>query len=65
MGILVLVFILISLTQHGDAHGPDSCNHGGGLCRVGTCVAGEFLAHYCFEPIILCCKNLSAAAAES
>nr|AJW76455.1 beta-defensin 12 [Garrulax canorus] len=71
MGILVLVFIFISLAQHGktrkawDAHGPDSCNHRGGLCRVGTCVSGEFLAQFCFEPVILCCKNLSPTSTES
>uniref|UniRef100_A0A8C0VLT0 GLL12 protein n=1 Tax=Cyanistes caeruleus TaxID=156563 RepID=A0A8C0VLT0_CYACU len=66
MGILVLVFILISLTQHGKTRkGPDSCNHGGGLCRVGTCVSGEYPAQYCFEPIILCCKNLPPATTES
>ncbi|NWZ85833.1 GLL12 protein, partial [Poecile atricapillus] len=65
MGILVLVFILISLTQHGDAQGPDSCNHGGGLCRVGTCVSGEHPAQYCFEPVILCCKNLPPATTGS
>ncbi|NWV02153.1 GLL12 protein, partial [Ptilonorhynchus violaceus] len=59
MGILVLVFIFISLTQHGGAHGPDSCNHGGGLCRVGNCDSGEYPAQFCFEPIILCCKNSS------
>ncbi|NXQ37766.1 GLL12 protein, partial [Catharus fuscescens] len=65
MGILVLVFIFISLAQHGDAQGPESCKHGGGLCRVGTCVCGEYLAQYCFEPIILCCKNLSPSTTES
>ncbi|CAN8205090.1 unnamed protein product [Coccothraustes coccothraustes] len=65
MGILVLVFIFISLTQHGDANGPDSCTQGGGLCRVGSCVSGEFLAQYCFEPVILCCKSLSPASTES
>ncbi|NXB43032.1 GLL12 protein, partial [Leucopsar rothschildi] len=65
MGILVLVFMFISLTQHGDAHGPESCSHGGGLCRMGTCASGEYLAQYCFEPIILCCKNLSPVTTES
>ncbi|NXR79843.1 GLL12 protein, partial [Pycnonotus jocosus] len=65
MGILVLVFIFISLAQHGDADGPESCNHRGGLCRVGVCVSGEYLAQYCFEPIILCCKNLSLTTTES
>uniref|UniRef100_H0ZST6 Beta-defensin n=1 Tax=Taeniopygia guttata TaxID=59729 RepID=H0ZST6_TAEGU len=66
MGILVLVFIFISLTQHGkNAHGPDSCNHGGGLCRMGSCVSGEYVAQYCFEPIILCCKNPTPATTES
>ncbi|NXQ28088.1 GLL12 protein, partial [Alaudala cheleensis] len=65
MGILVLVFVLISLAWHGDAHGPDSCHHGGGLCRVGTCVPGEYLAQFCFEPVILCCKNLSPTSTES
>ncbi|OWK50016.1 Gallinacin-12 [Lonchura striata] len=49
----------------GDAHGPASCNHGGGLCRMGSCVSGEYVAQYCFEPIILCCKNLSPATTES
>ncbi|NWV62133.1 GLL12 protein, partial [Malurus elegans] len=65
MEILVLVFIFISLAQHGDADGPESCKHGGGLCRVGTCISGEYLAQYCFEPIILCCKNSSPASTES
>ncbi|XP_066170370.1 gallinacin-12-like [Sylvia atricapilla] len=65
MEILVFVFIFISLAQHGDAHGPDSCNHGGGLCRVGDCVSGEYLAQFCFEPVILCCKNLSLVTTES
>ncbi|NXP33496.1 GLL12 protein, partial [Leiothrix lutea] len=65
MGILVLVFIFIFLAQHGDAHGPDSCNRGGGLCRVGTCVSGEYPAQFCFEPVILCCKNLSPTSTES
>ncbi|NWY67666.1 GLL12 protein, partial [Erithacus rubecula] len=65
MGILVFVFIFISLAQHGDAQGPDSCNHGGGLCRVGSCDSGEYLAQYCFEPIILCCKNLPPSTPES
>ncbi|KAM6367542.1 LOW QUALITY PROTEIN: gallinacin-12-like [Alca torda] len=59
MGILLFILIFISLTGHGDAHGPDSCNHEGGLCRIGNCVSGEYLASYCFEPIILCCKSLS------
>ncbi|NWX29366.1 GLL12 protein, partial [Notiomystis cincta] len=65
MGILVLVFVFVSLAQHGAAQGPESCNHGGGLCRVGTCIPGEFLAQYCFEPIILCCRSLSPATTES
>ncbi|NXF08048.1 GLL12 protein, partial [Smithornis capensis] len=65
MGILVLVLIFISLTQHGGAHGPDVCNHNGGLCRVGNCVSSEYLTLYCFEPIILCCKNLSPANTKS
>ncbi|KAM9297948.1 LOW QUALITY PROTEIN: gallinacin-12-like [Morus bassanus] len=65
MGILWFILIFISLTSHGDAHGPDSCNHEGGLCRVGNCIPGEYLARYCFEPIILCCKNLSPTTVKS
>ncbi|NXM65020.1 GLL12 protein, partial [Illadopsis cleaveri] len=65
MGILVLIFIFISLAQHGDAHGPDSCNHGGGLCRMGICDPSEYLVQYCFEPIILCCKSVSSTSTES
>ncbi|XP_062427207.1 gallinacin-12-like [Rhea pennata] len=65
MRILWFILIFISLATHGNAHGPDSCNHEGGLCRVGNCVAGEYLASYCFEPIILCCKSLSLTTAKS
>uniref|UniRef100_A0A8C4TXI9 Beta-defensin n=1 Tax=Falco tinnunculus TaxID=100819 RepID=A0A8C4TXI9_FALTI len=65
MEILCFILIFISLTSHGDAHGPDNCNHEGGLCRVGNCVSGEYLASYCFEPIILCCKSLSPTTAKS
>ncbi|NWH94111.1 GLL12 protein, partial [Aegithalos caudatus] len=65
MGILVVVFMFISLAQHGEADGPGSCTHGGGLCRVGSCASGEYLAQYCFEPIILCCKNLPPAPTDS
>ncbi|XP_049675045.1 gallinacin-12-like [Accipiter gentilis] len=65
MGILWFILIFVSLTSHGDAHGPDRCNHEGGLCRVGNCVSGEYLARYCFEPIILCCKSLSPTTAKS
>ncbi|NWI86100.1 GLL12 protein, partial [Pitta sordida] len=65
MGILVLVLIFISLTQHGAAHGPDVCKHNGGLCRVGNCISGEYLAQFCFKPVILCCKNLSLATTKS
>ncbi|NXA09428.1 GLL12 protein, partial [Sapayoa aenigma] len=65
MGIVVLILIFISLMQHGGAQGPDACNHDGGLCRVGNCISGEYLAQYCFEPIILCCKNLSSATTKS
>ncbi|NP_001384682.1 gallinacin-12 [Gallus gallus] len=56
---LCFVFIFISLLAHGSTHGPDSCNHDRGLCRVGNCNPGEYLAKYCFEPVILCCKPLS------
>ncbi|KGL75933.1 Gallinacin-12, partial [Tinamus guttatus] len=56
MGILWFFLIFISLTAHGNAYGPGSCNHEGGLCRVGNCASGEYLAGFCFEPIILCCK---------
>lgn len=48
-----------SLLSAGSTHGPDSCNHDRGLCRVGNCNPGEYLAKYCFEPVILCCKPLS------
>ncbi|NXF74616.1 GLL12 protein, partial [Sclerurus mexicanus] len=65
MEILTLIFIFISLTQYGDAQGPEGCNHEGGLCRVGNCISGEYLAQYCFEPIILCCKSLSPATTKS
>ncbi|NXG11869.1 GLL12 protein, partial [Sakesphorus luctuosus] len=65
MGILMVIVIFISLTQHGNARGPEDCNHEGGLCRVGNCVAGEYLAQYCFEPIILCCKSLSPTTTKS
>ncbi|KFO99758.1 Gallinacin-12 [Calypte anna] len=65
MGILGFLFIFGSLITHGDAHGPESCNHEGGLCRVGNCISGEYLASYCFEPIILCCKSLSPTTTES
>ncbi|KFP84922.1 Gallinacin-12 [Acanthisitta chloris] len=65
MRILTLIFIFISLTQHGDAHGPDSCKQEGGLCRVGNCISGEYLAQYCFEPIILCCKSLTPPTSKS
>nr|AJW76440.1 beta-defensin 12 [Chrysolophus pictus] len=69
MGNLCFMFIFISLLAHGKAggstHGPDSCNHDGGLCRVGSCIPGEYLAKYCFEPVILCCKPLSPTATKS
>ncbi|NXL89858.1 GLL12 protein, partial [Alectura lathami] len=65
MGILWLVLIFVSLLAHGGAHGPDSCNHERGLCRVGNCIPGEYLANYCFEPIILCCKTLSPTPTKS
>ncbi|XP_071403839.1 gallinacin-12-like [Pithys albifrons albifrons] len=65
MGILMVIVIFVSLTQHGDAHGPEGCNHGGGLCRVGNCISGEYLTQYCFEPIILCCKSLSPTTTKS
>ncbi|XP_067150963.1 gallinacin-12-like [Apteryx mantelli] len=65
MGILWFILIFISLTTHGNAHGPESCNHEGGLCRVGNCIPGEYLASYCFEPIILCCKGLSPTTIKS
>ncbi|XP_040406594.1 gallinacin-12-like [Cygnus olor] len=65
MGTLGLVLIFISLIAHGHAHGPDSCNHEGGLCRVGNCIPGEYLAKYCFEPIILCCKSLPLTTVKS
>ncbi|KFO77424.1 Gallinacin-12 [Cuculus canorus] len=65
MQIVWFVLIFISLSSHGGAHGPDSCNHIGGLCRVGNCVSGEYLARYCFEPIILCCKLLSPTTTKS
>ncbi|NWS18223.1 GLL12 protein, partial [Pachyramphus minor] len=65
MRILMFIFIFISLTQHGDAHGPEGCNHEGGLCRVGNCISGEYLAQFCFEPIILCCKNLPPTSTHS
>ncbi|XP_074676944.1 uncharacterized protein LOC141921911 isoform X2 [Strix aluco] len=41
MGILWFILIFVSLTSHGDAHGPDSCNREGGLCRVGNCISGN------------------------
>nr|BBP06533.1 avian beta-defensin 12 [Coturnix japonica] len=59
MGNLCVVFIFISLLAHGSTQGPDSCNHDRGLCRMGKCIFGEYLAKYCFKPIILCCKPLS------
>ncbi|KFP63856.1 Gallinacin-12 [Cariama cristata] len=65
MEILWFILIFISLTGHGDAYGPDSCNHEGGLCRVGKCITGEYLARYCFEPVILCCKSLSRATTKN
>ncbi|XP_064002901.1 gallinacin-12-like [Pogoniulus pusillus] len=65
MEILWFIFIFLSLTSHGDAYGPESCNSDGGLCRVGSCVSGEYLARFCFEPIILCCKRVSHTATKS
>ncbi|KFZ61209.1 Gallinacin-12 [Antrostomus carolinensis] len=65
MGILWFILIFISLTDHGDAHGPDICNHKGGLCRIANCISGEYSTQYCFEPIILCCKSLSPAITKS
>ncbi|XP_061228122.1 gallinacin-12-like [Neopsephotus bourkii] len=74
MEILWFMLIFISLMGHGDAHGPLSCKHEGGachcrqdrgFCRLGTCEPGEYLAKYCFEPIILCCKNLTYSTAKS
>ncbi|KFV73973.1 Gallinacin-12 [Dryobates pubescens] len=65
MGILCFILIFISLPTHGDAYGPDSCNYEGGLCRVGNCISGEYLARFCFEPIILCCKSLSHTTTKS
>ncbi|NXI55673.1 GLL12 protein, partial [Chloroceryle aenea] len=65
MRILWFILIFICLTGHGDAHGPDRCNYEGGLCRVGSCISGEYLAGYCFEPIILCCKHLSLTTTKS
>ncbi|NWS37696.1 GLL12 protein, partial [Probosciger aterrimus] len=74
MGILRFMLIFISLMGHGDADGPFSCKHGGGachckqergFCRLGSCEPGEYLAKYCFEPIILCCKNLTPPSANS
>uniref|UniRef100_A0A8V5FP85 Uncharacterized protein n=1 Tax=Melopsittacus undulatus TaxID=13146 RepID=A0A8V5FP85_MELUD len=68
MGILWLM-IFITFMGHGGAHGPLDCKHEGsaclcrqerGFCRLGTCEPGEYLAKYCFEPIILCCKNLTS-----
>ncbi|EOA95212.1 Gallinacin-12, partial [Anas platyrhynchos] len=53
------------LLSTGHTHGPDSCNHEGGLCRVGNCIPGEYLAKYCFEPVILCCKSPSTTTAKS
>ncbi|XP_061845585.1 gallinacin-12-like [Colius striatus] len=64
MGILWFILIFISLTSHGDAHGPDNCKHKGGLCRVGNCISGERLSRYCFKPIILCCKSFSPTTAK-
>ncbi|KFP45035.1 Gallinacin-12, partial [Chlamydotis macqueenii] len=63
MRILWFILIFVSLMGHGDAHGPEDCNHEGGLCRVGNCISGEYLSSYCFEPIILCCKSLSPTPA--
>lgn len=60
-----ILSINLLLPCPGDAHGPDSCNQAGGLCRMGTCVSGEYLAQFCFEPVILCCKNPSPATTES
>ncbi|NXP24324.1 GLL12 protein, partial [Scytalopus superciliaris] len=65
MEIVTFIFIFVSLTQHGDAHGPEGCNHERGLCRVGNCIPGEYLARYCFEPIILCCKSLAPTTTKS
>ncbi|NXS99176.1 GLL12 protein, partial [Jacana jacana] len=65
MGILWFILIFVSLTSQGDTHGPDSCNHEGGLCRVGNCISGEYLTSYCFEPIILCCKTLTPTTTKS
>ncbi|KFQ55322.1 Gallinacin-12, partial [Nestor notabilis] len=58
----------------GDALGPFSCKHEGGLClckqerglcRLGSCEPAEYLAGFCFEPIILCCKYLTPPSAKS
>ncbi|XP_065587179.1 gallinacin-12-like [Cyrtonyx montezumae] len=65
MGSLCFVFIFISLLAHGSTHGPGSCNHGRGLCRMGNCIPGEYLAKYCFKPVILCCKPLSPTSTKS
>ncbi|NXF91744.1 GLL12 protein, partial [Eubucco bourcierii] len=65
MEILWFIFIFLSLTRHGDAYGPESCNYEGGLCRVGSCVSSEYLARFCFEPIILCCKSWSHTTTKS
>ncbi|KQK81120.1 hypothetical protein AAES_85046 [Amazona aestiva] len=61
-------------TLSRGAHRPLGCkNEGGachcrqenGFCRLGACEPGEYLAKYCFEPIILCCKNLTPLSAKS
>ncbi|KAM4680683.1 gallinacin-12-like [Amazona ochrocephala] len=74
MGILWFMLIFISVMGHGGAHRPLGCkNEGGachcrqenGFCRLGACEPGEYLAKYCFEPIILCCKNLTPLSAKS
>ncbi|OPJ76139.1 gallinacin-12 prepropeptide precursor [Patagioenas fasciata monilis] len=66
MGILWFIFIFISLIGHGDALGPDSCNHAGGLCRVGNCVSGNTVTRrncghpYYILPLLAsgCCNNI-------
>ncbi|KFQ21712.1 Gallinacin-12 [Merops nubicus] len=65
MGILWFILVFSCLTRPGDAHGPETCSHEGGLCRVGYCLSGEYLAGYCFHPIILCCKRLSPTPTKS
>ncbi|NXH10390.1 GLL12 protein, partial [Bucco capensis] len=56
MRMLWLLLLFISLSSHGDAAGPGSCGQAAGLCRVGSCASAEYLASFCFQPIILCCK---------